>query len=88
MWITGQVTDESGGQLAFVRVEVSGPSLKGRVRSTTANARGSFTIAELPAGVYSVSVIRGGMVCVLPEPVDLSSSFAATVNAKVVLRGN
>jgi len=88
VWITGQVTDESGGQLSFARVQVSSPSLKGRVRSATANARGSFTIADLPAGIYTVSVMRGGLVCILPEPVDLSSSFAATINAKVILRGD
>jgi outer membrane receptor protein involved in Fe transport len=54
--ITGTVRNAGGAPISGATVSIS-PARAGRV---TTDAHGAFTIANVPAGTYDVSVIKGG----------------------------
>lgn len=57
--ITGTVTDSSGAVVPGASVTVSNPS-QGVTRSTVTNSAGSYLVAALPAGTYTLSVTAQG----------------------------
>lgn len=59
--IEGAVKDSQGAVLPDVEVKVSSPALAGE-RTVTTNAEGFYRITALPAGIYTLSVKRGGFV--------------------------
>jgi hypothetical protein len=83
MWITGEVHDESGCVLPGVSVELSGSQLANRTKTTVTDARGQYTIVDLRPGIYSLKFARSGFSPVQREPVDVSSSFVATICARL-----
>lgn len=54
--ITGSVKDSTGGAVSGANVTVSGP----KTASTTTDAQGNFTLANVPAGIYTADVSHGG----------------------------
>ncbi|HET9095330.1 MAG TPA: TonB-dependent receptor [Candidatus Baltobacteraceae bacterium] len=54
--VTGTVNDETGAPISGASVVLRGPSTK----STTSNAAGSFSIANVAPGSYVLSVTKGG----------------------------
>jgi hypothetical protein len=81
--IAGVVTDASGAVLPGVTVEAASPALIEKVRSVVTDGSGQYRIEQLRGGVYTVSFSLPGFSTVRREGVELSGSFAATVNAEM-----
>jgi hypothetical protein len=83
--ISGVVRDPSGAMLPGVTVEVTGPSLIEKLRTTVTDGNGRFQIPALPAGVYSVTVRLNGFNTVVNEGVRVMRDARATVNSQMNL---
>src|SRR4026209_2342242 len=79
--ITGVVKDSSGGVLPGVTVEASSPALIEKVRSAVTDDGGVYRIVDLRPGTYTVEFTLPGFTTVKREGVELTGSFAATINA-------
>jgi hypothetical protein len=79
--IAGVVRDPSGAVLPGVTVEAASPALIEKVRSVVTDGSGQFKIIDLRPGAYSVTFVLPGFSTVKREGIELSGSFAATVNA-------
>jgi hypothetical protein len=91
--LAGKVTDSNGGPLPGVTVELKSPALQG-TRSTTVGPEGSYRLALLPPGEYTVSFRLEGLA---PEvrrnvPVSLGKDTSldvtlrpAAVSAEIVV---
>jgi hypothetical protein len=78
--ITGQVKDASGAVLPGVTIEASSPVLIEKVRSAISDSSGQYRIEDLRPGVYTVAFTLTGFATVKREGIELTGSFAATVN--------
>lgn len=76
--IEGRVTDEQGAAIVGAEVRVSSPALAIE-RQAVSNSTGSYRIAGLPPGVYTVSVAKGGFATYKATDVEL------TVNRTLVV---
>jgi outer membrane receptor protein involved in Fe transport len=56
--VTGVVTSETGARLGGAAVSLSGAASA----HTTSDAQGKFSFANLPAGIYTISVTKSGFV--------------------------
>ena len=81
--ITGLVKDASGAVLPGVTVEASSPALIEKTRSVVTDGSGLYRIENLRPGVYSIVFALTGFSSVTREGIELSGSFAATVNAEL-----
>src|SRR5437867_3173601 len=81
--ITGVVKDSSGAALPGVVVEASSPALIEKIRTATSDASGQYRVVNLPAGTYDVMFTLPGFASVKREGVELTGSFAATVNVEL-----
>jgi hypothetical protein len=81
--IAGQVTDESGGILPGVTVEVASPALIEKVRSAVTDASGRYNITNLRPGDYSITFTLTGFNTVKREGLSLPDNFTATANASL-----
>ena len=79
--ITGVVRDASGAVLPGVTVEVTSPALIEKVRSATTDGTGQYKIEQLRPGTYAVVFSLPGFSTVKREGIELSGTFAATINA-------
>jgi hypothetical protein len=86
MWITGEVQDEGGCLLAGVSVELSGPQLDARTKTAVTDARGQYTIVDLPPGIYKMTFARAGFSTLVRELVDITSGLVATITARLNAR--
>jgi hypothetical protein len=78
--ISGVVKDASGAVLPGVTVEASSPVLIEKVRSAVTDGTGQYRITELLPGVYTVTFALTGFSTVKREGLELTGSFAATLN--------
>jgi len=78
--IEGIVTDESGGILPGVSVQVTSPALIERMRETVTDEYGAYRFLRLPVGEYSVLLVLSGFNRVQRENVIVNSNFTATIN--------
>src|SRR5437764_1752263 len=78
--IAGTVRDSSGAVLPGVTVEASSPVLIEKSRTAVTDNAGQFRIEQLRGGVYAVTFTLQGFQTLKREGVELSGSFAATVN--------
>src|SRR5712691_9980666 len=69
----GIVTDNTGGVLPGVTVEVASPVLIEKVRSAVTDGQGRYTITQLRPGTYSFVFTLTGFGTVKREGVTLSS---------------
>jgi len=83
--IAGTVVDASGALLPGVTVEASSPALIEKARIVVTDGTGQFRIEQLRGGIYTVTFTLTGFSTVRREGVELSGSFAATVNAEMKL---
>jgi len=79
--IGGVVRDTSGAVLPGVTVEAASPALIEKTRIVTTDVTGRYTIVDLRPGTYSLNFTLAGFRVVRREGIELSGSFAATVNA-------
>jgi hypothetical protein len=78
--IAGTVRDSSGAVLPGVTVEASSPALIEKTRTAVTDGAGQYRIEQLRGGVYTVTFSLQGFQTLKREGVELSGSFAATVN--------
>src|SRR5260221_3748056 len=79
--IAGTVRDSSGAVLPGVTVEASSPVLIEKTRTAVTDNAGQFRIEQLRGGVYAVTVSLSGFQTLKRDGLELSGSFAATINA-------
>jgi len=79
--ITGVVRDGSGSVLPGVTVEAASPALIEKVRAAVTDGEGNYRIISLRPGVYKVTFTLPGFATVIREGIELTSNFAASVNA-------
>src|SRR6202049_2902689 len=70
----------SGAVLPGVIVEASSPALIEKVRSVVTDGTGQYKIVDLRPGAYAVTFTLTGFSTVRREGIDVTGSFAATVN--------
>jgi hypothetical protein len=85
--IAGVVADESGAPLPGVRVEAASAILIERLRSVVTDTDGRYAIVELAPGEYRVTFRLDGFRTVTREPIELTGSFVAEVNAALPVGG-
>ncbi len=81
--IAGSVRDVSGGVLPGVTVEAASVVLIEKARTVTTDQSGSYRIADLRPGVYSVTLTLTGFTTFRRESLALPAEFTATVNAEM-----
>src|SRR5262245_28361260 len=81
--IAGVVKDASGAVLPGVTVETSSPSLIEKSRSVVTDDTGQYKIVDLRPGTYAITFTLSGFNTLRREGIELSGSFAATVNAEL-----
>jgi hypothetical protein len=81
--ITGVVKDASGAVLPGVVVEAASPALIEKVRSVVTDGTGQYRIIDLRPGVYTVTYTLPGFNTVNREGVQLTGSFAATIDVEL-----
>ena len=83
--IGGTVSDETGGVLPGVTVEVRSPALIEQVRSAVTDGAGQYLITGLVSGEYTVTFGLAGFSTVLREGITLSAGFTANVDAQLAV---
>ena len=83
--ITGVVRDGSGSVLPGVTVEAASPALIEKVRAVVTDGGGNYRIISLRPGVYKVTFTLPGFATVIREGIELTSDFAASVNADMTV---
>ncbi|OLC74766.1 MAG: hypothetical protein AUH72_21220 [Acidobacteria bacterium 13_1_40CM_4_65_8] len=81
--IAGVVKDASGAVLPGVTVEASSPALIEGSRSAVTDSAGTYKIADLRPGEYTVAFTLTGFRSVRREGITLPVTFTATVNAEL-----
>ena len=81
--IAGVVKDASGSVLPGVTVEAASPALIEKSRAAVTDGDGNYRIISLRPGVYTVTFALPGFSTVVREGIELTSNFAATVDAEM-----
>ncbi len=81
--IAGVVRDTSGAVLPGVTIEASSTALIEKVRTVATDNTGQYKIVDLRPGTYSVTFTLTGFSGVKREGIELTGSFAATINAEL-----
>src|SRR5438093_2578283 len=81
--IAGVVRDTSGAVMPGVTVEAVSPALIEKVRSVVTDERGLYRIVDLRPGTYTVTFSLPGFSTFKRDSVELTTSFAATINAEM-----
>jgi hypothetical protein len=81
--IAGVVKDASGSVLPGVTVEAASPALIEKSRAAVTDGDGNYRIISLRPGVYTVTFALPGFSTVIREGIELTSNFAATVDAEM-----
>ena len=81
--ITGAVTDNTGGVLPGVTIEVTSPAMIEGLRTAVTGGEGRFNVIDLRPGIYTVTFSLPGFGTVVREGLDLPADFTATVNAQL-----
>ena len=85
--IAGQVSDDTGGVLPGVTIEVASPALIEGVRTAFSDGEGRYNVTNLPPGNYTVTFTLPGFSTVIREGVELSSGFTASIDAAMQVGG-
>jgi hypothetical protein len=78
--INGTITDSSGARVIDAHIVVTATST-GLVRESQTDAKGTYQVAALPVGRFTISITRDKFAPVVITNVDLLVSQARTVNA-------
>src|SRR5271169_2858320 len=79
--ILGTVTDPSGAVVSGAAVKVRNVAT-GLERTTTTSADGSYSIAELPIGTYSVTITQTGFQTAVTSSVEVNVATERRVDAQ------
>ncbi len=82
--IFGRVVDKSGAVLPGATVTVAGPALL-QPRTTVTSETGTYRVAELPVGTYSVTFELAGFRTVQRTDVRITIGFRAPINGELEL---
>ncbi|MGE3512497.1 MAG: TonB-dependent receptor [Vicinamibacterales bacterium] len=85
--ISGQVADTSGAVLPGVTIEAASPVLIEKVRTTTTDAQGLYTLVDLRPGTYVVTFTLSGFATLRREGVQVSSNVNLPVNVELSIGG-
>src|ERR1700732_1036903 len=77
--ISGVVTDPSGSAIAGARVTVTNTAM-GTQNSTVTTGSGAYTVPELPAAEYSITVVAPGFNTLIRNGITVSVGQTATIN--------
>src|SRR5215467_7157836 len=80
----GTVTDPSGAAVPNAKIVISNQST-GLSVSATSNATGAFSVAELPPGVYKITIEAAGFKTFSDVGVTLNAGSTAHIDAKMTL---
>ena len=83
--IAGEASDETGGVLPGVTVEVTSPALIEGVRRTVPDGSGLYEIEALRPGDYTVTFTLPGFNTFVRDGVELSSGFTANVDGTMAV---
>jgi hypothetical protein len=83
--IAGSVRDQFGTALEGVTVEVAGPALIEKVRTTTTDENGRYRVDDMRPGVYRIRFTSEGWQTLVLERVELRGSFTADIDAELSL---
>lgn len=78
--ITGNVTDQAGAAVAGATVTVRQPAI-GLTRTVETTSAGNYSVPDLPAGIYTVSISKDGFREVVVGSVVVNTSTITTQNA-------
>src|SRR5687768_2847593 len=81
--IVGLLTDDSGGVLPGVSVEVTSPVMIEGSMTTVTDNQGRFRFVEMRPGTYKLTFSLAGFGTVVREGINLPSNFTATVNVEM-----
>ena len=84
--IAGVVRDTSGAVLPGVTVEASSPALIEKTRTVVTDGTGQYKIEQLRPGAYAITFTLSGFSIVKRDGIELTGSFAATVNVELKSR--
>jgi hypothetical protein len=84
--ISGTVTDQSGAAVANANVAIRNVNT-GLERTVVTNSTGSFTLVDIPAGVYKVTVTSAGFNA-YPAQVEVTVGSASTLDVKLAVQGS
>src|ERR1700691_2287824 len=82
--ISGVVTDPSGSAIAGARVTVTNAAM-GTQNSTVTTASGAYTVPQLAAGEYNITVVATGFSTLIRNGITVSVGETATVDLKLVV---
>jgi len=83
--INGTVTDSSGAVIPNATVTVTEEGVNGASRTVTTDARGNYTVTNLPAGTYSVSFSANGFQGSRTQNIALYVAQLRSVDAQLKL---
>jgi len=81
--IVGVARDSDGAVLPGVTVEAASPALIEKVRTVVTDGEGRYRIIDLRPGTYAVTFTLTGFRTFRREGIELTTGFAATVNAEL-----
>ena len=79
--LAGLVQDSSGAVLPGVTVEAASPVLIEKVRTTTTDANGRYSIPDLRPGSYTVTFSLAGFSWFKRDGLELTGTAVFTINA-------
>ena len=85
--IAGSVSDDTGGLLPGVTVEVSSPALIEGSRTVFTDGQGNYNAVNLVPGTYSVNFTLPGFSTIIREGVVLTAGFTANIDAEMAVGG-
>ena len=81
--IAGVVTDDSGGVLPGVTVEVASPVLIEKIRTVVSDGQGRYSVTDVRPGQYSVTFTLVGFGTVKREGIDVVSGATVPINGEM-----
>ena len=83
--IAGQVTDETGGALPGVTVEISSPALIGGSQVLITDGEGRYNAINLPIGTYAATFTLPGFSTVLRDELEIGAGFTANISVQLTV---
>ena len=80
--VSGVVTDPAGAVVAGAKVTTTNSAM-GTQRSTVTTGAGNYTVPQLPAGVYSVTVVASGFTTPVRNGITVSVGETAVVDLQL-----